>query len=124
MHICVDMWLQFSESNVELFNREYPCLVFLQATRDMHKSGLVLSTPSSQFRDTSLWDSRLLLSIVLRAFPCFVLTSDEGYTLNCVSCFLLMQVVFGYRYCYTVIMRWHYMMSTAIIGYYVNTISS
>ena len=45
---------------------------FLQAMRDMQKSGLVLSTPGSRFRDNSLWDSRLLLSIVNRAFPCLV----------------------------------------------------
>ena len=54
-----------------------------------HKGGLVPSTSSSQFRDNSLWDSRLLLSIVVRAFPCLVPTIMEGYALNCVSCFKL-----------------------------------
>ena len=54
----------FSESNVELFNGEYPCLVFLQAMRDMHKSGLVLSTPSSQFKGNSCVVSSFLLKQV------------------------------------------------------------
>ena len=91
----------FSESNVELFNGEYPCLVFLQAMRDMHKSGLVLSTPSSQFRDNSLWDSRLLLSIVNRAFPCLVLYKQQELCFN--LCFLWKQAAIGvtvFIYCY------------------------
>ena len=54
-----------------------------------HKSGLVPSTPSSKFRDNSLWDSGLLLLMVVKAFPCLVLSSSEGYALNYVSCFLL-----------------------------------
>ena len=49
--------------------------------------------------------------IIIRAIPCFVLTSNKGYALNYVGCFLLIQVVFGYRYCYTVIMRWHCIVS-------------
>ena len=93
------------------------CILFEDRTGVMvllygyHKSGLVPSTPSSQFRHNSLWDSRLLLSMVVRAFPCFVLTSNKGYALIYVGCFLLIQVVFGYRYCYTVIMRWHCIVS-------------
>ena len=87
----------FSESNVKLINGAYQVIcIFVEDKTGVtvllycyHKSGLVPSTPSSQFRDNSLWDSRLLLSIVVRAFPHFVLTSNESYALNCVSCFLL-----------------------------------